>query len=670
MLCSQNCMFLRLLVFHLIVISSFCAIDWKPVSPDLLALKAPKVDPKADAEAIFWEVWVEDAVQGGYAMHREENYLRIKLFNARAVEKWGNVEVPYFPEFGMSIADFKGRVIKPNGTIIDVKGNQVKESVKAKSKRVSIKQKSFAFPNLEPGDIIEYQYTEVVNEKYLTNVKLPMQLSVPVWQVDYYVKPLPRDLVSASMKAYPFNYRASNWEPVKQIGNRQGFVRSGAKDMPAFVDEPSMPAEDDVKAWMIIYYSESDQDKPDKYWPALGKKLRESFNREVKVNGEIKALAAQLTAGKNSINDKAEALAVYVQSEIKNVNYRAKGTTNEIADSYYKKLWKEGYNSGDTLKNKVGDSGDVRALFFALAEAAGLQPVWMAVGSSEGALFRADFMDRYLLRNRLVGIPDGESLRFYNPGVPYLPPGMADFDEQGQAALVCDAKSPRLMRIPATSPEYSHLERTANLKLDAEGAISGHVQLRHFGHFAVEEKRRLEQKSPAERDEIVRKEFERKYPGSKITNLKIENADVPMGIYSVNFDIEMEGYGQRTGKRLFFQPAFFNLGEGPLFTASTRVHPIAFDNAYYENDVITIQFPEGLTLEQPEMPGKIELGGAGTYVQTAGLSQGKPVLNISRKLTWGTNGNLFYEPKVYAPVKQAWDLIHKYNTHQLTLKAQ
>lgn len=649
--------------------SAFSAVEWKPVNPDLLSLNSPKIDPKADAEAIFWEVWVEDTTQGSYPVHRQENYIRIKLFNARAVEKWGNVEVPYFPELRMSIADFKGRVIKPNGNIIEVKGNQVKESVKAKSKRVSLRQKSFAFPNIEAGDIIEYQYTEVFNERILTYVKLPMQLSVPVWDVSYNVKPLPRELVLANMKAYPFNYRASNWEPVKAIGSRQGFVSSGAKNMPAFLEEPSMPAEDDVKAWMLIYYSESGMEKPDKYWPSLGKKLRETFNRDVKVNGDIKALAAQLTAGKNSIQEKAEALSVYCQTEIKNVNYRAAGTTNEIADSYYQKLWKQGYNSGDTLKHKIGDSGDVRALFFALAEAAGLQPVWLAVGSSNGALFRPDFMDSYMLRNRLVGIPDGESLHFYNPGVPYLPPGMADYDEQGQPGLVCDAKNPRLIRIPASAPEYSHLERTANLKLDADGTISGHVQVRQFGHYAVEEKRRLDDKSPAEREELIRKEYERQYPGSKISNLKLENADVPMGIVTVNFDLNMEGYGQRTGKRLFFRPAFFNVGEGPLFTASTRVHPIAFDNAYFENDVITLEMPSGFTLEQPEMPGKIELGGAGTYTQTAGLVKDKPVLNISRKLTWGSNGNLFYEPKAYAPLKQAWDLIHKYNSHELTLKA-
>ena len=35
--------------------------EWRPVTPEELALKAPLVDPDADAEAIFWEVRIDDS---------------------------------------------------------------------------------------------------------------------------------------------------------------------------------------------------------------------------------------------------------------------------------------------------------------------------------------------------------------------------------------------------------------------------------------------------------------------------------------------------------------------------------------------------------------------------------------------------------------------------------
>ncbi len=34
--------------------------DWQPISPEELAMKTPKIEADADAEALFWEVYVAD----------------------------------------------------------------------------------------------------------------------------------------------------------------------------------------------------------------------------------------------------------------------------------------------------------------------------------------------------------------------------------------------------------------------------------------------------------------------------------------------------------------------------------------------------------------------------------------------------------------------------------
>ncbi len=672
MLCSTNAMHYFVLFLHLFALCGYCALDWKPILPEYLALKEGKIDPKADAEAIFWEAWVEDTMQGGYSVHKVENYIRVKLFNTRAVEKWGDVEVPFFPEQNMSIADFRGRVIKADGTIVEVKGGQVKESVKSKTKGSNYRVKSFAFPGLEPGVIIEYQFTEVFSERLMRYVRLPMQLDVPAWEINYHVKPIsPMFLTQGeTMQAYPFNCQPTAWEPVKAIGLRQGFVRTGVKNMKAFVEEPDMPAEDDVKAWMLIYYTTNTKDKPADFWKNMGRKLRSTYNRDVKVSGEIKQLAAQLVTGKADVLSKAEALAIHCQTKIQNVAYRAAGMTAEARENFYKKILKENYDSADTLKNGIGRSGDIRALFFALAEAAGLHPVWVAATSATGALLRADLLDPYLLDNQVIAIPDGEKMHYFNPGVPYMPPGMLDWDEQGQAGLLCDEKEPKLVSLPYTAPEFTHIERTAKMALDGNGTIRGDVTMRYFGHAAMRYKRDLDDLSPAEREETIRKRYEGRFPGAQITELKIENADVPMGVFTIKFQMSMEGYGQRTGKRLFFQPALFNLGDRERYSSATRTYPLLYDYAFFENDVITLTLPEGFSLEQAEMPAALDLGPVGSFQMTATLDNAKPVLTVKRKFIWGKNGNVFFDAKAYGAVKQAWTALHSANTHQLTLRAQ
>ena len=70
---------IRVILILLLSVTLCPAIDWQPVSPDLLALKTPKLDPNADAEAIFWEARVNDSfTSGAYATHRVTNYKRIK----------------------------------------------------------------------------------------------------------------------------------------------------------------------------------------------------------------------------------------------------------------------------------------------------------------------------------------------------------------------------------------------------------------------------------------------------------------------------------------------------------------------------------------------------------------------------------------------------------------
>ncbi|MFN7542558.1 MAG: DUF3857 domain-containing protein [Acidobacteriota bacterium] len=658
------------ITLSLLTFSLEAALNWKPITPAELELKAPKLDPKADAEAIFWEAWVEDGVQGGYALHRTENYIRIKLFNARAVEKWGNVEVRYSADYATTISDFRGRVIKPDGSITEVKGDQVKESKLAKSGRLNLRQASFAFPGLAPGVIIEYQYTETISGAYLLRVKLPIQLDVPAWNVNYYVKPLGQPYISGEMRSYPFNCNPSPWAPVKSLANRGMFVSTSVVNVPAHIEEPNMPAEDDTRAWILLYYSEETERKPEKYWKSLGKKLNDEYRKDVKSSGEIKALAAELTKDKPNPQAKADALAVFCQTKIKNTAYAANGITAQERENFFKKLKNDNYNAADTLKNKIGTPFDILALFFSLAEAAGLEPVFVAGSSADGALFRADLLNRYLLRNRFVAIKTGTEWAYYNPGIPYLPPGMLDVDEQGQAALLCDPKDPKLIMAPFSQPEYSVLDRKANLKMAEDGSIDGVVEVSHYGHFAVQGKRDLDSINQAEREERTKKSLEARYPGAQITELKVENADVPMGVFRIAYKIHMDNFGQRTGKRLFFQPAFFNFGDSSLFSASGRKHPIAFPHAFSESDKITIEYPENLKLEQAEIPGTLKLGELGTISLSASVDNKKPFLYVIRRLNWGNKGGIFFGPETYGALKQAWDGVHQINIHQLTLRAQ
>ncbi len=647
------------------------AADWRPVAAEQLSLKTPKVDPNADAETIFWEAWVKDVSAGnGYLNHVVENYIRIKLYNDRAVEKYGNVEIPFNSEQKMSITQIRARTIQPDGSIVDLPGSAVKETLLAKSGRRNAKAKAFAMPALKPGSIIEYQWTEVFSEYVPRYVPLQVQREIPVWDVVYNVLPFTGFGFNERMGSYPFNCAPSPWEPVNDDVSHRGFVRTRLNKVPAYVEEPVSPAEDDTKAWILLFYSETTKNKPADYWKATGKQLLADFRKTAKVNNDVKQMALQVAGSGSTPQEKADLLAAWCQTQIKNVNYSAEGMTNEMRSDFFKNL-KDEYGTGDTLKNKIGTSRHILALFYAMAEAAGLEPLYVRASSANSAIFRADFMDPFLLSNRVVAIKAGADYRYYNPAVPYLKPGMLDWDEQSQPALLADPKEPKLVVLPVTTPELSAIKRMAKLKISDEGKIEGTASLEFSGHTEVTEKLHLDDLSAAAREEDWRKRLEGRYPGAKISDLKIENANSPAGRLKISYRIEMESYGQRTGKRLFFQPAFFQFGERPLFSASTRKYPISFRNAYSEVDEVDVQLPEGYGLESADLPGNLPLAGVGGLSITGGVTnEALPHLRIKRNFTWGEKGNIYFDAKNYETMRKVWDYVHKANTHTLTLRGK
>ncbi len=169
----------------LLTAASAQSMQWKPIDPAHLAMKAPVVEKDADAEAIFWEVYINDASDAGTDF---THYLRVKVFTERGKESQSKIDIHYLN--GVSVRDIAGRTIKPDGTIVELKKDAIFDREIVKFGRLKLKAKSFVMPAIEPGAIIEYRWREVY--EYETNyVKMEFQRDVPVQLVRYYLKPEP-----------------------------------------------------------------------------------------------------------------------------------------------------------------------------------------------------------------------------------------------------------------------------------------------------------------------------------------------------------------------------------------------------------------------------------------------------------------------------------------------
>ncbi|MEP7077330.1 MAG: hypothetical protein ABI878_16110, partial [Acidobacteriota bacterium] len=79
--------------------------EWREVTPAELQMKAAKVEPDADAEAIFWEVRVDDSSTDGLGL---KHYVRVKIFTDKGREEYSKYDITYGK--GTKIKDVEARV--------------------------------------------------------------------------------------------------------------------------------------------------------------------------------------------------------------------------------------------------------------------------------------------------------------------------------------------------------------------------------------------------------------------------------------------------------------------------------------------------------------------------------------------------------------------------------
>src|ERR1051325_2630325 len=115
--------------------------EWRPVDAADIALKTPIVDPNADAEAIFWDIRVDDGGENDLVL---SHYVRIKIINDRGREKYSKIDIPYIN--GVKIKDVAARTIKADGSIVELVKDDIIEKTVVKTSGLKLRTKTFAFP--------------------------------------------------------------------------------------------------------------------------------------------------------------------------------------------------------------------------------------------------------------------------------------------------------------------------------------------------------------------------------------------------------------------------------------------------------------------------------------------------------------------------------------------
>lgn len=658
---------------HWLLVSAFVCLctgisysqdkDWRPVSPEDIQAKTPKVESDADAEALFWEVRIDDSSSDDVS---RRHYVRVKIFTERGREKFSKFDIPFTKS--TKIKDLAARVIKVDGSIVEIGKNDIFEREIIRANGVKVKAKSFAIPNIEPGVIVEYRYKETTEDAGAAGMRLQFQRDIPVQNLSYYYKPY---------KGEP-RFQTYNFTDTKFIKDRDGFYLAQRLNVPALKSEPRMPPEDTVRAWMLltgtriniagvsafsVTYTVKDPSSPALYWGGVSTEWSPITKMMAKPSDDVKKVTAQVIEGATTAEQKIAKIYEYCQTQINNTTFDASITPDQRAKLPQIK------SVNDVLKRKMSNAMFIDILFGAMAAAAGFEPRVALLGDRSEMLFNPRMTNDAFIHPGGVGLLVGNTWKVFNPGSKFAPYGMLPWYEEGSWAMLVGEKEYTWEQTPFTDHARSKKMRNGKFTLSEDGTLTGEVVMEYTGHPALAYRLENFDEAPATRESNFKDDITGQISTAVVSDIAIENIDDSNKPLIFRYKVRVPNYAQKTGKRLFLQPGYFEYGKNPLFSGATRKYDIVFSYPWSDTDSIDITWPQGFELENPESPDEISDRQKIAYLKTKiGVELATRIMEYRREFYFGGGGNVLFQADVYSVLKQLFDQFHTANSHTITLR--
>ncbi len=457
-------------------------------------------------------------------------------------------------------------------------------------------------PGRDPGGIVALEY-EKRQRPYLAETS---------W---YFQDDLPRESQSFTLVLPPGYRYTTTWcrhakvEPTELPNNSLRWTLDHESGID-LSEVPLSPDEGAIASRMTIHYSGPGLAAPQEgTWKGIGLWYDGLTRDRLAASPEIAAKAAELTAGKTDFFEKAEAIGVYLQ---KNIRY------------YTISLGIGGYQphaAQEIFRLKYGDCKDKATLLSAMLSSVGIHSALLMVDTNRGVI---DPKAPSIAGNHMIGaieIPAGYSspklhsvvtaetgkrYLIFDPTWSLTPFGQIEANLQGSYGVLMEGPNTQVIQLPLLDPDLNRLERSGTFALAADGTLKGSVDEKRFGDLA-EDNRHIAKldadKQQKYLDHVLREDF----MSVTLTGLHMENAESLREDVTMKYDLQANHFASPTGPLLMVRPRVMGSELMPI-DRKTRKVPIDLGETKQARDSFDIELPEGYTVDELPEPVKVDFG--------------------------------------------------------------
>ena len=621
--------------------------DWLPVTSQSLAIREVAADPGAPAVQLY------------YADFRDDNsryefiYRSIKIL-ADAGRKYANVEIPVPRDY--VFADLQARTIRPDGTIVPFTGKPY-DNLLINHHDDKIMAKSFAFPDVTVGSIIEYKYRLTWNVRFYDPV-WTVQHDLYTLKESFWLRPYKgpirtRNVADETRLSYVYSNMPAGVQP-KDTG---AGIELDLENMPAFKPEKHMPPENNFIAQVLFFYGGREIESPDVFWRDLGKEWYGKADHFIGNHSEIKAAAAEIVRNGTGPQQRLRRLYDRVQ-QIRNLDFERERT--RIEDK--REDLKPNDTVLDVLNRGYGYRNEIAELFIALVRAAGFEADLLRASDRKRGIFDVKLLSARQLEVEIVRVQMNGQPLYLDPGTRYCPFGIVTWSHTSTPALKLDKNGGALAVVPTATADKNIIRRVARVHLDAGGSLRGEVILEFKGNEALQRRLDALATDDAGRRGQLEDELLAWLPqGSGVRLKDAQGWDSSQDVLIATFDVEVPRFAPSAGKRLLLPANLFRSPALDAFGPAQRKYPLYFPYTYEELDNVTVQLPAGFSPQ--DLPDGQDVKLPATRFITTRSSQGDAVVQTRSLVV----NSIYVEPEQYEEIRRFFNRLKAADEEQIAL---
>ena len=483
------------------------------------------------------------------------------------------------------LKDFSGYIYDTNGKLI------------RKIKQSDLKFTEFS-PNLASDS--RYYYYEIEATTYPFTVKYEWEikykkgiLGFPVFcPQDSYNQSVEKAVYRLySSENSDFLYKAINMkaQPEKKSEKKRAYQEWTLTNLKAIEDEPYSRSLSTLTPILYIVprnftYDKSHGDLSN--WKSFGNWECELLKERNILPETSKKNLAEITKGCKTDYEKVKAVYDYLAKTTRYVSIQLgiggyqPMTATEVA--------KAGFGDCKALSNYMG----------AMLNELGIPATYTMISTVYPRLFNG-FPNFNQLNHAILQVPLPEKTLWLECTNPDFPFGYVHSDIAGHDAILIKETGGELFKLPTYKDSLNTESHTAVISLTEQGNATAKVT-RVSNLVQYEQIFGITKLPPVKQIDYLREEIQ--LPQARVNSITyIEDKSANPSI-TLNYKVDCERYGNKTGNRLFVPINVFRRGPSKLANKK-RVHPIYITYGYLDSDTITLEIPKNYIIESlPKLP--------------------------------------------------------------------